>query len=134
MIIWQEKKQLVEMGYACTAQDQAGILVLVNTRETPHERGIPHAHLQSMDARDIAHFFITSETPQDKSDLRFVKGTFKKEITSAYKDALVAWANTKKKKYDGNGWAFLKDEWERLRPTGKTPNPYPPKDSLDIIG
>jgi hypothetical protein len=136
MIIWKEKKQpLYEMGYACTAQDNAGILILVNTRETPHEKGLPHAHLQDMGAKDIAHFFITEESPQSKNDLRFVKGTFKGQISTKYKDALVAWANAPKKEFTGwTGWNFLKNEWSRLRPSGKTPSPYPSKDRLENIG
>jgi hypothetical protein len=135
MLIWPEKKQpLYEMGYACTAQDNAGILILVNTRETPHEKGLPHAHLQDMRVKDIAHFFITQETPQYKDDLRFVKGTFKGQIPSKYKDAIIAWANAPKKKFMGSGWDFLKDEWERLRPSGKTPSPYPSKNRLENIG
>jgi hypothetical protein len=136
MIILREKKQpLYETGYACTAQDNAGILILVNTRETPHERGMPHAHLQDMSARDVAHFFITQETPQTKNDLRFVKGTFKGIIPAKYKDALVAWANAPKKEFTGwTGWNFLKNEWARLRPSGRTPSPYPSKDQLENIG
>jgi hypothetical protein len=135
MIIGKEKQQFMEMGYACTAQDQAGILILVNTRESAHEKGLPHAHLQAMDTTDIAHFFITKEIPQKNDDLRFVEGTFAEIIPVKYKKALVDWAKSPTKKYPTVlGWEFLKDEWERLRPTGKTPKPYPSKDRLKNIG
>jgi hypothetical protein len=88
MIILREKKQpLYEMGYACTVQDNAGILILVNTRKAPRENGTPHAHLQDMSTKDVAHFFITQEIPQTKDDLRFVKGTFKGQIPTRYKNA-----------------------------------------------
>jgi hypothetical protein len=121
--LMEKKCTLYEMGYVCRPEDNAGILVLVNTRETPHEKGFSHAHLQDMSKRDIARFFITEETPQSKNDLRFIKGTFTGQIPTKYKNALVTWANAPILRYGILGWELLRYEWENLRPSGISPYP-----------
>jgi hypothetical protein len=90
--------------------------------------------LEAVNAKDIACFFITAEIPQKKEDLRFVKGTFKGQIPVKFKDDLVVWANKVKKNHGMKGWDFLRDEWERLRPSGISPSPYPKIKDLEAVG
>jgi hypothetical protein len=121
-----------EMGYAVSGRDQRRFLILVNTRETPHAKGLPHAHLQQPNTDNICCFFITKETPRTKSDLRFVKKTFKSQIPSQYKDALVEWANEPYGE-GGNNWEYLKEYHGRLWSSGTSPTPYPEIKRLEIV-
>ena len=131
-----EKEQFYEMGYACTVKDKAGILILVNTKEQRHARGLPHAHLQEINGKNICNFFITEEIPKTKNDLRFVSGTFESPIPAVFKQRLVDWAKKPVKSQKGffnSGWDWLKDYWERMRPSGISPSPYPQKKDLEIL-
>jgi hypothetical protein len=122
-----------EMGYAVSGKDQRIFLILVNTRKTPHTKGLPHAHLQQPNTDDICCFFITKETPKTESDIRFVKKTFKSQIPSHYKDALVEWANEPHGDNEDN-WEYLKEYHGRLWPSGTSPSPYPETEGLEIVG
>ena len=122
-----------KMCYVCTIEDNAGILVQLNSKKIPHSENLPVALLQDLNGNDVAYFFITEDTPQTKEELRFVKGTFQSEIPVKFKDDLIIWAN-KILSFSDNatGWYFLKHVWECGSTAGESSFPYPKIKDLEI--
>ena len=122
-----------KMFTVCTIEDNAGILVQLNSQKIQHSEDLPVALLQDLDGNDVAYFFITEDTPQTKEDLRFVKDTFQGEIPAKFKDDLIIWANKIISfSNDVTGWYFLKYIWEGMFTKGESSFPYPKIKELEI--
>jgi hypothetical protein len=115
MIIFREKDRLDEMSYPCKKSDGYGMIIEVHSNDhgvIGNARSPAHAHLRTVEEREIGEFEITEDAPDTPNEIRWYRTN---KIPDGYGARIVKWAKGGNK-YGINNWIFLKATWTSREP------------------
>jgi hypothetical protein len=104
------------MFYPCRKGDGYGMVIEIHSSDhgiIGNTDSPVHAHLLTVEGREIGEFEITEDAPARSNEIRWYRTN---SIPDGYGEKIVKWVNSESRYVRINKWILLKDFWERREP------------------